>query len=111
MAVAQVVVDLERRNGRHDGVTYTSYARDYSPPYVHQWNLSLQRQVGTDWMIAANYVGNTTIHIPSDREVNYAVYIPGASTAGNTNQRRIFYLANPTEGDPRIMQLALKYTF
>ena len=80
-----------------DGVTYTSYARDYSPPYVHQWNLSLQKQLGTDWMVSANYVGNTTIHIPSDREVNYAVYIPGASTAGNTNQRRVFYLANPTE--------------
>ena len=81
-----------------DGVTYTSYARDYSPPYVHQWNLSLQRQLGADWMVAANYVGNTTIHIPSDREVNYAVYIPGASTVGNTNQRRIFYLANAAEG-------------
>ena len=80
-----------------DGVTYTSYARDYSPPYVHQWNLSLQRQLGTDWMVSANYVGNSTIHIPSDREMNYAIYIPGASTIGNTNQRRVFFLANPAE--------------
>jgi Carboxypeptidase regulatory-like domain len=81
-------------------VGYTYYVRDYSPPYVHQWNLSLQRQLGTEWMVSANYVGSSTVHIPSDREVNYAVYIPGASTNGNTDQRRIFNLANPVEARP-----------
>ncbi len=81
-----------------DGVSYTFYDRDYSPPYVHQWNLSLQRQFGTDWMVSANYVGNSTMHIPSDREVNYAIYAPGTATVGNTNQRRVFSLANPVEG-------------
>src|SRR5262245_9983784 len=68
------------------------------PAYVHQWNLSMQRQIGNDWMVAANYIGTSTIHGQSATEQNPAIYIPGASTTGNTNQRRILYLANQAEG-------------
>jgi hypothetical protein len=76
---------------------YSYYSREYVPPYAQQWNLSIQRQFGTDWMIAANYLGSTTIHIPTGEEMNYAVYTPTATT-GNTEQRRIFRLTNPLEG-------------
>jgi len=27
------------------------------PPMVNQWNLSVQRQIGTDWLVSANYIG------------------------------------------------------
>src|SRR5262249_445939 len=33
------------------------------PPYVQQWNLSLQKQVGSNLLLAANYFGNTTTHM------------------------------------------------
>ena len=63
-----------------------------------QWNLSYQRQVGANWLLQANYLGNATRHIWGSTDVNYAVgSIPGASTS-NTNNRRLTYLANPTHG-------------
>ena len=91
-------------------VFYINFKLHYKPAYVHQWNLSLQRQVGTDWMVSANYIGNSTIHGQSATEQNPSIYIPGAScvingrtftpcsSTGNTNQRRQLYLDNPSQG-------------
>src|SRR5947207_14180182 len=52
-----------------------------------------------------SYLGTKTTHLwINGGEVNPAIYIPGTcngspcSTTGNTNQRRRFYLANPTLG-------------
>ncbi len=77
---------------------FVNFDREQATTYVHQWNLSLQRQLGTDVMVSANYVGSSTIHLPVATEGNPAVYIPGASTQANTNQRRVLNLANPAEG-------------
>jgi hypothetical protein len=85
---------------------------DFHPTYVNQWNLSIQRQVGKDWLLTANYLGTSTIHFVSAAMVNPAVYIPGncpagqyglaaagpCSTAGNANFRRRLYLQNPALG-------------
>jgi hypothetical protein len=91
-------------------VFYINFKLHMQPAYVHQWNLSLQRQIGTDWMVSANYIGSSTIHGQSGTEANPAIYLPGAScvingrtftpcsSTGNTNQRRALYLANPSEG-------------
>jgi hypothetical protein len=91
-------------------VFYINFKRHMKPAYVHQWNLSLQRQVGTDWMVSANYIGTSAIHGQSGTEANPSIYLPGAScvingrtytpcsSTGNTNQRRLLYLQNPAEG-------------
>ena len=91
-------------------VAYINYPPGMKTPYVHQWNLSVQRQVGTDWLVSANYIGNSTIHIAGALEVNPVIYLPGTScvinqttyspcsSTTNTNQRRALYLQNPTEG-------------
>ena len=74
------------------------------PTYMQQWNLSYERQVGKDWMVSVSYVGNKTTHLWIGTELDPAVYIPGTcngqpcSTTGNTNQRRVLYLANPAFG-------------
>ena len=74
------------------------------PPYTQQWNLSIQRQVGEDWLFTANYLGNKSTHRWTNSSPNYAVYIPGncgssaCSTVANTNQRRILALADPVGG-------------
>jgi hypothetical protein len=70
------------------------------PTNVAQWNVTYQRQLGTDWVVSASYLGNKTSHLWIAGEVNPAVYnpAPGASTTGNTNQRRRLYLANPVLG-------------
>ena len=49
--------------GRNDAI-WPQYAlvltADYDTPnmQVTQWNLSLQKQVGTDWLVSASYLGN-----------------------------------------------------
>jgi hypothetical protein len=79
---------------------------------VTQFNLSIQKQIGTDWLISSSYIGNGTTHLWTIKYTNPAQYIPGncsagqygltaagpCSTTSNTNQRRLLSLANPATG-------------
>lgn len=83
---------------------------DMSPPEVKTWNLSIQRQFGTDTLVSASYLGSQSTHLWVQKSLNRAVYIPGGpctiagvtynpcSTLQNTNQRRTLHLQNPEEG-------------
>jgi hypothetical protein len=87
-------------------------AMDYGSPTmrVGQWNLSVQKQVGTDWLVSASYLGNATRHMWTTRPLNSALFLGlGActingvqyttcSTTANTNQRRRLFLENPVTG-------------
>lgn len=82
------------------------------PTYIEQWNLSYQRQLGSNWLLKATYLGNRTVHQWLSQELNPAVYIPGncaageygltapgpCSTVANTNQRMRLTLESPTWG-------------
>ena len=84
--------------------------QDVKPPYANQWGVSIQRQFGADWLVAANYVGSNVIHVANGYEVNPVVYLPGAScviagrtfspcsSTSNTQQRRLLALQDPVEG-------------
>ncbi|MEK7215451.1 MAG: hypothetical protein AAB289_07650, partial [Chloroflexota bacterium] len=78
------------------GTIVTTVPEDLKAPYVNQWHLTVERQIGTDWMVAANYLGSLAIHELDVREANPGVYIPG-STASLAN-RRVLALANPAQG-------------
>jgi hypothetical protein len=70
---------------------------------VMMWNLSYQRQIASNWVIKANYMGNAGRHILGAVDINQAVGSalgPGgaAASTGNTNQRRPTYLDNATTG-------------
>jgi hypothetical protein len=77
---------------------YINYPLHSNPPYIQQWNLSYQRQLSADWAVTVGYLGNKTTHLWLTQEADAALYIPGASTTTNTNQRRVLYLMNPARG-------------
>jgi outer membrane receptor protein involved in Fe transport len=90
--------------------SYTTNPFNFKPTYMNQWNLSIQRQVAANWLVTANYVGNSTIHLETDAQLNPAVFLglgpctisgvsyKTCSTTANTNQRRLLYLQNPAQG-------------
>ena len=65
----------------------------YSLPTVGTWNLTLQRQLSTNWLFSVGYVGSSGDHLSSNaagrQDLNPAVYVPGESTEANTQSRRL----------------------
>jgi hypothetical protein len=68
------------------------FARDFRTPLLASWNLSLERQIGADWVLRVTYAGNKGSYYfgaaENSREINPAIYVPGASTVANTQARR-----------------------
>ena len=58
-------------------------------PVVGNWNLTVEQQLGSGWLLRAAYVGNHGWHIRELAQLNPAVYAAGATTA-TTQARRIF---------------------
>jgi hypothetical protein len=87
---------------------------NFHPTYENQWNLSVQRQLGNDWLVSVNYVGNSTIHMLSGENVNPAIFLglgpctiqtaagpvsyTTCSTVANQQNRRVLPLENPVNG-------------
>lgn len=79
---------------------------------MHSWNFSVQRQLSTNWVVSASYVGNETEHLWTSTQANppqfisgncpagvYGLTAPGAcSQAANYDQRRVLSLADSTKG-------------
>ena len=94
--------------------TYLTVPPGIKQPYIEQWNLSIQKQVGTSWLLSASYLGNLGVHEIHGHEGNPGVFLglgactiqtatgpvnyPVCSTTANENQRRLLSLENPTQG-------------
>jgi hypothetical protein len=98
---------------------YITYPQDWKPLRVNQWNVSIQRQFGTDWLLTANYLGNNTFHLVTADQLNPSQFLgagactlPSVNAAGavvnqtvancgttaTNNQRRVMNLLNPLQG-------------
>jgi hypothetical protein len=77
--------------------TFNTFNYDTHMTYVEQWNFSIQRQFGRDWLASVSYLGNEMVHLFGTRELNPGVFAPGA-TVGNLSARRLFNTLNPTWG-------------
>jgi hypothetical protein len=112
----QLVSDLSANAQWIPGLLGLSYKPDTKNPYIHQWNLTVERQLSRNWLVSGSYLGNSTIHLWTDRPANYSLPLaisgpceingvtlnPCAATAAgavvNANQRRRWTLLNPTAG-------------
>jgi len=66
-------------------------------PYSQDWDLTVQRSLGTDFLLTIGYVGTKGTKLPRFIEGNPAIYIPGVdgsgnpiSTSSNADQRRLY---------------------
>ena len=78
-----------------NAATYTSYPLDLKITYLEQWNVSVQRQIGSSWLFSGSYLGNNTIHLWSDDPIN-APLVTGATSA--VQSRRPLTLQNAAAG-------------
>ncbi len=61
---------------------YLTVPYDAPPMTRHSWNLSIQRQIGTDWLVSSSYMGSRALHLWGNQELNPATFIPGTCQAG-----------------------------
>jgi hypothetical protein len=83
---------------------------DINSPRVQNWNVTLERQFGTDWGVAVSYLGSYVDRVWAQTAMNPGVFmglgpctIQGVnytvcSTNANLNQRRVLFRENPVEG-------------
>jgi outer membrane receptor protein involved in Fe transport len=64
------------------GLTFIGWGTDFTTPYAHHFNLTMQRQIGARLAGEVGYVGSRGFHLPIFMEVNPGVYAPGQTTAG-----------------------------
>ena len=64
------------------------YSATLRNAYTQAWNVQVQQDLGLGTIFSLAYAASAASHLPIARELNAAVYVPGASTTGNTNQRR-----------------------
>lgn len=86
--------------------TFITIPPNLKVPEAHQWNFVIQRNVGHDWLLSAEYVGSESEHLMDSYQLNPGVYIPGTcaagqyglaapgpcSNTGNVNFRRVYTL-------------------
>ncbi|MBZ5542331.1 MAG: TonB-dependent receptor [Acidobacteriia bacterium] len=56
---------------------------DYVDPRITQWNLSVERAFGANWLFNLSYVGSVGRHLLQVYQANPARYIPGTDAQGN----------------------------
>ncbi|HKV06151.1 MAG TPA: TonB-dependent receptor [Candidatus Acidoferrales bacterium] len=52
------------------GALVFSYPQNIKPTYVMQYNLSVQKQLGTNWLVSVNYLGSQQRHLWGNNEAN-----------------------------------------
>ena len=59
-------------------------------PYVQQWNLAVQRSIGSDWIATLTYLGNKSDHLQIRYNPNQASLPTNPSNPGPIQSRRLY---------------------
>jgi len=95
---AQFGPDVPGPEAQFAPINNVSYwAPDRKIPRTMTYSVRLERQFWSNWMAGIAYVGNRVDRLNSGRAENPAMYIPGASTVGNTQQRRVLPNFGPVQ--------------
>ena len=68
-------------------VRVTSYPADFSSGYAQQWNVSIQRELIGNLLATVAYIGTKADDLPTTRQINPALYVPGATLATRQQNR------------------------
>jgi hypothetical protein len=71
-------------------MTIMSMNPSFTSAYVQQWNINVQRELWRKFVVTVAYLGNKGTHLHVSQQVNPGIYIPGQSTTGNIDSRRIY---------------------
>jgi hypothetical protein len=84
---------------------------DINSPRVQNWNVTLERQIGSDWGVSLSYLGSYTDRLWAQTAINPGIYMGlgpctllngvrynVCSTNANLNVRRVLFQENPVEG-------------
>jgi hypothetical protein len=71
-------------------LTNLTLASNLPLPYAQDWDLNVQRSLAKDLLLEVGYVGTKGTKLPRFVEGNPAIYMPGVSTPGNADQRRLY---------------------
>ncbi len=84
-------------------------------PRVQQWNVTIERQLGSVWQVAASYIGSYTDRLWNQVAINPGVFLgtgpcvlqgvsyPVCTTNANLNQRRAFSLSGENPAAARLI--------
>ena len=70
-------------------VRVTSYPANFSSGYAQQWNISIQRELVGNVIVSAAYIGTKADDLPTTRQINPSLLVPGATLA-NRQQNRMY---------------------
>jgi len=54
---------------------------DIKPGQTQNWNLAIQHQLGSDWLVSASYLGSHMIRMLGSEQLNPALFFPGSADA------------------------------
>ena len=60
---------------------YVFQQSDIKPTNVQQWNLSIQKQLSSNWLLSASYIGNKTTHLWLGTNLDTSTIITAGMTA------------------------------
>src|SRR5579871_871154 len=81
---------------------YVSIPPDVPATYLMNWTMSIQHQFAKDWLASITYLGNHSVHLYGQYDLNVALPVanPNSTNENSSNepQRRTLALLNPAQG-------------
>jgi hypothetical protein len=71
-------------------ITHNSVDPDFTSGYMQQWNLNVQREMFWKTVFTVAYIGSKGTKFMVGQNINPAIFVPGQSTTGNVDARRIY---------------------